>query len=77
MDALITALLSNAAFRTLLEGVAIKVLGEFFHRRVLDPAFLQSSDAALGQYFAAKTDEDKANALAAIRALTGPITPAS
>lgn len=69
MEEIMSAVLASPAFRTFVEGVAVKIIADIFHRRSIDPDFLTNSDAAFAALSAAQTDEDKQNALVKIQAL--------
>lgn len=69
MGEIVAAVLSDASVRTFVEGVAIKIISDIFHRRSMDPNFLANSDAAFSALAAAKTDEDQLSAIQSIQAL--------
>lgn len=69
MPEILLALIGNAEFRALVEGVAVKVVAEIFHRRAIDPAYLAKSDAAFAAHASATTDEEKQNALKGLQSL--------
>lgn len=62
-------LVSSPAFRSLVEGIAIKIIADIFHRRASDPDFLAKSDALFQARALATTDEDRLNVEKAIQAL--------
>ena len=69
MGEILTFILTNAAVRTFIEGLAIKIVADILHRRSIDPQFLTSSDTVFAQISNAKTDEDRINAHKALQAL--------
>ena len=58
MEEILTALLANAAFRTFVEGLVVKLLADILHRRSVDSNFLEKSDLAFKNLSEAKTPEE-------------------
>lgn len=69
MEEILAGLVASPAFRALIEGIAVKVVADIFHRRAADPNFLAESDSLFVALGAAKTPEDKLNAEKALQDL--------
>jgi hypothetical protein len=69
MEEILAFIIGSPALRTFAEGIAIKVVADFFHRRASDPNFLGASDALFVALANATTDEEKLSAQKALQAL--------
>lgn len=62
MEEIVVLILTNPAIRAFVEGVAVKVVAEIFHRRSIDPEFLKKSDEVFAKYSQAQSEEEVSNA---------------
>ena len=69
MESIIAEILANAAFRAIIEDVAIEVVSRLLHRRATDPNFLAQSDTAFSALASARTPEELTNAQSNLRVL--------
>lgn len=69
LEEILAFLVSSPAFRSLVEGIALKIVADIFHRRATDPDFLAKSDALFQARTLATTDEDRMNVEREIQAL--------
>ncbi|QMV49895.1 MAG: hypothetical protein [Mu-like cryoconite phage AB09] len=69
MEEIVVLILTNPAIRAFVEGVAVKIVAEIFHRRAVDPEFLKRSDEVFARYSQAQSEEENASASKDIQAL--------